>query len=121
MNAISFVAAVVFFSAGDRLPAQDERQVTALLRDLKVEADPVSQIEALRSLATSVDPRIPAACLPLLQSPGSSIQRNAARAIGSRWHQIAKNELATYTQALKAKLESGDPVKQITWLKQITW
>lgn len=67
-----------------------------------------SQREALIQLATSLDPRIPDACLPLLKSPGTSIRRNAARAIGSRWHQIPKERTNTFVEALKVNLNSPE-------------
>jgi hypothetical protein len=87
--------------------AQTAAQVNDALRRLP---DPVPerQAEALQVLATSLDPRIPAACLPLLKSPGSSVVRNAARAIGSRWHQIPPDQTATYLTALKANLRDAD-------------
>jgi len=65
-------------------------------------------MEALNSLATSLDPRIPDACLPLLKSPGMSIRRKAARAIGSRWQQIPKERGQTFVDALKVNLNSDE-------------
>lgn len=91
-----------------RLPAQETAQVTALLQQLKPGTEPKIQLEALHAIATSLDPRIPPACLPLLQSPGTSLQRNAARAIGSRWWQIPPDQLAAYVQALQKNLRSGN-------------
>lgn len=99
---------LLVFAAGPTLPAQDEAVVTTSLLQLNPSTDPERQLEALRTIATSLDPRIPAACVPMLQSPGASVQRNAARAIGSRWWQIPREELATYEQALKANLRSDD-------------
>ncbi len=88
--------------------AQDTAQVTTALAKLRPSVPPDEQLEALRSIATSLDPRIPEACLPMLQSPGSSVQRNAARAIGSRWWQIAPDQQPVYLKALKTKLGSDD-------------
>ncbi len=94
--------------AAGRLPAQDTAHVNALLRQLKADSDSEKQLEALRSLATSLDPRIPAACIPLLKSPGASVRRNAARAIGSRWWQIPSGQVAACMEALKQNLDSAD-------------
>lgn len=68
-----------------------------------------SQMDALDTLATSLDPRIPDACLPLLKSQGMSIRRKAARAIGSRWQQIPKDRVKVFTDALKTNLNSDEP------------
>lgn len=100
--------ALLIVIAGPPVMAQDEATVTASLRQLQPGVDPERQLDALRAIATSLDPRIPAACVPMLQSSGASVQRNAARAIGSRWWQIPREQLATYEQALKANLASGD-------------
>ncbi len=51
------------------------------------------------------DPRIPAACLPLLNDPGLSIRRLAARAIGSRFYEISDSDRPRYLAALQACLE----------------
>ncbi len=85
---------------------QDTAQVSAALEKLKPGVEAEEQLEALQSIATSLDPRIPAACLPMLHSPGASVQRNAARAIGSRWWQIPPKEVSTYVEALKAHQRS---------------
>jgi hypothetical protein len=63
--------------------------------------DPEVRIEALRELQTSLDPRIPTAMLPLLADEGNSIRRLAARAIGSRWWQIPREELPAFQAKLK--------------------
>ncbi len=100
---LGFVLGLIVLPAF-RMGAQSPAEVTAALAEFKPGVSPEDQLDALRSIATSLDPRIPAACLPLLRSPGDSLQRNAARAIGSRWWQIPQNELATYVRALKANL-----------------
>jgi len=58
------------------------------------------RLEALRDLQTSLDLRIPDAMLPLLSDEGNSIRRLAARAIGSRWWQIAKERVPEVVTAL---------------------
>jgi hypothetical protein len=58
------------------------------------------RLEALRDLQTSLDLRIPDAMLPLLSDEGNSIRRLAARAIGSRWWQIAKERMPEFVTAL---------------------
>ncbi len=64
------------------------------------------RIEALRELLTSLDSRIPEAMLPLLSDEGNSIRRLAARAIGSRWWQIPKDQSELYIKALQGNLKS---------------
>ena len=108
MKCLPFGIVLVLVMAAGRLTAQDTAQVDSLLRQLKAGADAEKQLEALRFLATSLDPRIPAACLPLLQSPGASVRRNAARAIGSRWWQISRDQLAVCVEGLKRNLGSPD-------------
>lgn len=85
--------------------AQTEAQVAKLLQKLKSK-DIDTRLEAIQALQTSLDPRIPEACLPALQTEGDSIKRLAARAIGSRWHQIPQERAAIFMQALKPHLES---------------
>jgi hypothetical protein len=60
---------------------------------------------AIAHIQTMDDPRIPAACLPLLEAPGFSIQRLAARSLGSRFDQIAPADRPRYLTALRACLE----------------
>ena len=103
------VYAVTALCVVTSLVAQDQQQVTAALQKLQSGADAETQLQVLQSIATSLDPRIPAACLPLLQSPGTSVRRNAARAIGSRWHQIPPEQLDGYVQALKINATSDNP------------
>jgi hypothetical protein len=52
-------------------------------------------------LQTSLDLRIPDAMRPLLSDEGNSIRRLAARAIGSRWWQIAKERVPEFVTALQ--------------------
>ena len=72
----------------------------ASLKQLK-NSDPDARIAALRELHTSLDRRIPDAMLPLLSDEGNSIRRLAARAIGSRWWQISKEQVPQFVEALR--------------------
>ena len=63
--------------------------------DIKVRRQAVDRIQTLD------DPRIPAACLPLLQDDGLSIRRQAARAIGSRFYEIPKDQMPQYIAAMR--------------------
>lgn len=85
--------------------AQDETAVTKRLKQLQSQ-DIETRQTAMFKLQTSLDPRIPDACLPVLQMEGNSIRRLAARAIGSRWWQIPKKRVPVFTAALKAQLKS---------------
>ena len=67
-----------------------------------------ARIESLRSLMTSLDPRIPDALLPLLGDEGNSIRRLAARAIGSRWWQIPERDRPKFARALKRNLDGDE-------------
>lgn len=87
------------------LSAQDEAGVTALLGKLQSQ-NIETRHQAIRELQTSLDPRIPDACLPVLKMEGDSIRRLAARAIGSRWHQIPKDRVPVFVAALKEQLKS---------------
>ena len=89
-------------------PAEDQPDVTEQLKQL-ASGDPEVQLDSLRELATSLDPRIPDACLPLLKSAGNSVRRNAARAIGSRWQQIPAERVPVFVKALKENLDSVEP------------
>jgi hypothetical protein len=91
------------------LQAQDEEQAfaTKMLRQM-ASSDLAAQIEGLDALATSLDSRIPDACLPLLKSGGTLIRRKAARAIGSRWQQIPKERVKAFDDALKVNLNSEE-------------
>lgn len=98
-----FLAASLLFVP--HLRAQEEAEVTQLLKELQ-SPDTDARREAIAALQTSLDPRIPEACLPLFQMEGDSIRRLAARAVGSRWHQIPKERAPVFTAALKAQLKS---------------
>lgn len=87
------------------LCAQNPEEVTRLLSQLQSENIDTRR-DAMEGLQTSLDPRIPNACLPLFQMEGDSIRRLAARAIGSRWHQIPKERIPAFTLALKRQLKS---------------
>lgn len=87
------------------LLAQTPAEITSLLKSLQ-STDIDTRQEAMRGLQLSLDPRIPEACLPVLQQEGDSIRRLAARAIGSRWHQIPKERIREFTAPLKAQLKS---------------
>ena len=79
--------------------------ITALLAQLQSD-DLETRYAAMRQLGTSNDPRLPDACLSVLNKEGHSIRRLAARAIGSLWHQIPKERVPVLTAALNAQLES---------------
>jgi hypothetical protein len=68
--------------------------------------DPDQRVEALRSLMTSTDPRIPNAILPLLRDEGNSIRRLAARAVGSRWREIPPAKRDEFLAALQRNAKS---------------
>lgn len=85
--------------------AQEAGRVTELLGQLK-SRDIEARHKAMFELQTSLDPRIPDACLPVLELEGDSIRRLAARAIGSRWHQIPRERLAVFAGALQSQLKS---------------
>jgi hypothetical protein len=56
---------------------------------------------AVDKIQTLDDPRIPDACLPLLQDPGYSVRRQAARAIGSRYYQIPPERQPVFIAAMR--------------------
>jgi len=87
------------------LRAQEPAAVTKLLKQLQ-NPDIEARQQAMFELQTSLDPRIPEACLPVLAMEGDSIRRLAARAIGSRWHQIPAERIPTFVAALKPHLKS---------------
>lgn len=68
--------------------------------------DMAARRAAVGKIQTLDDPRIPAACLPLLSDPGLSIRRLAARAIGSRFYEISNADRPRYLAALQSCLES---------------
>lgn len=89
------------------LPAEEltSEQVTSLLKEMQ-SRDIETRQGAMVELQTSLDPRIPDACLPVLEMEGESIRRLAARAIGSRWHQIPAERVEVFTTALTKCLGS---------------
>lgn len=75
-----------------------------------VEADDVARLAspdiavrraAVEAIQTQDDPRIPAACLPLLKDEGLSTRRQAARAIGSRFFDVPADQKKVYLEALR--------------------
>jgi hypothetical protein len=106
MTTKTFVLATILSSASC-LYSQERFDETLLLNRLR-SADMHDRYEAFVELQTSLDPRIPEACLPLLQLEGDTTRRLAARAIGSRWHQISNERLPVFTAALKAQLKSDE-------------
>ena len=71
---------------------------------------------AINAIQTLDNPFLAEACLPLLQDPGDSIRRQAARAIGSRFDQIPKEKIGEYVAALRT-CEAGGP-EDVTLLCQ---
>jgi hypothetical protein len=71
--------------------------------DINVRREAVDRIETLD------DPRIPAACLPLLHDAGLSIRRQAARAIGSRFYQIPKDQMPEFIAAMRQYRQQFPP------------
>lgn len=83
-----------------KMPAEEVVNVDANLAKLKSK-DPDRRLEALRSLEYSVDPRLPAILLGLLDDVGNTTRRVAAHGIGSRWWQIPKEQVELYIARLK--------------------
>lgn len=106
--AVSTVLLISLTLVARGTPAEDQTAVTEQLKQLK-SADPQVQLDVLRELTTSLDPRIPDACLPLLKSGGDSVRRLAARSIGSRWQQIPTERVSVFVKALKENLDSDKP------------
>lgn len=69
-------------------------------------SDAVVRRTAMDKIQTLDDPRIPSACLPLLDDPGLSIRRLAARVIGSRFYEISDADRPSYLAALQTCLEN---------------
>ncbi|MFN0125957.1 MAG: hypothetical protein ACKV19_04640 [Verrucomicrobiales bacterium] len=95
--------ALPLFGEGEK----DAEDVTRWLVQVR-SADRAVRREAIGALQTSLDPRIPDACLAALRMEGDSIRRLAARAIGSRWHQISKDRTPAFLAALKPYFEGPD-------------
>jgi hypothetical protein len=85
--------------------AREPANIDQTLRNLQSQ-DIDTRQAAMVDIQYSLDPRIPDACLPVLQQEGDSIRRLAARAIGSRWHQIPKDRIPTFVKALQPQLKS---------------
>jgi hypothetical protein len=64
--------------------------------------------DAIDRVQTMSDPRIPEACLPLLEDAGLSIRRQAARAIGSRADQIPAKRRPIFVAALRKCAQQSD-------------
>lgn len=83
-----------------------------------VEADDIARLAspdiavrraAVEAIQTQDDPRIPAACLPLLKDEGLSIRRQAARAIGSRFSDVPADQKKSYLKALRQCAYQASP------------
>jgi hypothetical protein len=106
---VSLAILSFFLLVSPAVRGQDDEQAFATKMLVQMASpDLDAQMEGLDALATSLDPRIPDACLPLLKSGGTSIRRKAARAIGSRWWQIPKERVPTFVEALKVNLKDED-------------
>ena len=86
------LALLVSLALSVPLLAQDQGEITKLLKQLQSQNIDTRQ-RAMFELQPVLDPRVPDACLPVLKMEGESIRRLAARAIGSRWHQISKERV----------------------------
>lgn len=98
---------VAVFLSSISLVSGDGSDVRDLLAQLQSD-DTETRYEAMRQLGTALDPRIPDACLSVLQKEGNSIQRLAARAIGSHWQLIPKKRVPVFIDALKPLLDGDD-------------
>lgn len=97
-NLLLFSYALLALSAPVECPAD-------WMADLR-SPDAAVRRAAIGTIQTLDDPRIPAACLPLLDDPGLSIRRLAARAIGSRFDEISDADRPRYLAALQTCLDS---------------
>lgn len=102
---VLLLASTITVAACSHPPSTGNAKVDELLQQLKSQ-DTDTRQNAMQQLQTSPDPRIPEACLPVLQMEGNSIRRQAARAIGSRWKEIPKERIPVFTAALKAQLNN---------------
>jgi len=75
--------------------------------DLLKSPDVAVRRQAIDEIQTLDDARIPEACLPLLRDEGRSIRRQAARAIGSRYDQIAAERGPVFLKELRACATDG--------------
>ncbi len=87
--------------------AQTDTELNEAIKDLQ-SSDMDTRRAAIDVVQTSLDPRIPDACLVAIRLEGDSVKRLAARAIGSRWHQIPKERTAEFLAALKPLLSVED-------------
>lgn len=109
LPAVALCTATIFLPAASRAQNQlwmaehvsTPEQVDSALATLK-SPDADERVSALRSLMTSLDPRLPEALLPLLRDEGDSVRRLAARAVGSRWWQIPTDRLGAFLEALRS-------------------
>jgi hypothetical protein len=97
------LSAAVLAAITPAIRAQSADEVTGLLKQL-ASPDIETRREAIDGIQLSLDARIPEACLPLLSQEGDSIRRLAARAIGSRWHQIPAERTPAFIAGLKTLL-----------------
>ena len=88
------------FCTGLQGAGLNDKSADANIQKLQSPNDEV-RIEALRSLLTSLDSRVPEAVLPLLSDKENSIRRLAVRAVGSRWWQIPKDRVPVFIKALQ--------------------
>jgi len=110
MNALSsriFAVAVALMAATFSVEAEEEKETTRWLRQLE-SPDMAVRLQAIEALQTSLDPRIPGACLAALRGEGDTVRRLALRAIGSRWHQIPKSREGDFTAAITPHLRTAD-------------
>lgn len=103
------LGALVMFT---HLPAAESADAVGVDLTRLKNSDMAVRIEALRAIQTSIDPRIPAALLPLLSDEGNSIRRLAARGVGSRWWQIPKDRWPDFNKALQKNARSEDGGEQ---------
>ena len=88
--------------------APEESAADSKALQLLRSADDETRLDALRRLQTSLDPRLPDACLAVLQTEGDTIRRLALRAIGSRWHQIPNDRAKEFEAAVRPFLKDRD-------------
>ena len=81
-------------------PRGEAIDVDASLARLKSK-DPDRRLEALRKLEYSLDPRLPAVMLGLLNDAGNTTRRVAAHGVGSRWWQVPTDKLDSFIGRLK--------------------
>jgi len=97
------LSTVILLAAAPFLMASEAEKVIARLSS----PDITTRRAAVEAIQTLDDPAIPAACLPLLKDEGFSIRRQTARAIGSRFFDVPKEQRKTYIEALKKCAADG--------------